>query len=362
MADAGILRHPTRHPGPSVRRAPVSLRVPAGLFRMHPEASMAFHSSSVDGGIEKSAFVWVNGDLVPWAECQVHVLTHALHYGSAVFEGIRCYETPAGPAVFRLDEHCRRLVDSAKVYRMDIGYTAEELARATVETIAANKLRSCYIRPIAFRGYRALGVNPLTCPVEVVIAAFPWGKYLGKDATENGVDVRVASWQRMSPNTLPALAKTSANYANSALIKMEALADGYAEGIALDTRGNVSEGSGENIFLVRDGRLLTPSLACSILPGITRDCVMTLARRRGLEVREAEMPRSMLYHAQEVFFTGTAAEITPIRSVDRQQVGSGKRGPITEALQEEYFGITSGRLADDFGWLTQVVAESAARG
>ena len=318
---------------------------------------MAFHSSTVDGGIEKSQFIWVNGDLVPWDDCKVHVLTHAIHYGSAVFEGIRCYETVRGPAVFRLQEHCRRLVDSAKVYRMTLEATAPQLADGILRTIAANKLKACYIRPIVFRGYRALGVNPLTCPVETIVATFPWGKYLGKDATENGVDVRVSSWQRMPPNTLPALAKTSANYANSALIKMEALADGYAEGIALDVNGNVSEGSGENIFLVRDGRLMTPSLACSILPGITRDTVMTLARSRGLEVVETQIPRSALYHADEIFFTGTAAEITPIRSVDRQPVGAGRRGPITAALQEDFFGVVSGRAQDPHGWLVPVPGE-----
>lgn len=315
---------------------------------------MAFHSSSVDGGIEKSPFVWVNGELVPWDECKVHVLTHALHYGSAVFEGIRCYETTRGPAVFRLLEHAQRLVDSAKIYRMPMEYDAQGISAGILGTIAANKLRACYIRPIVFRGYRALGVNPLTCPVEAIIATFPWGKYLGKDAVESGVDVRVSSWQRMPPNTLPALAKTSANYANSALIKMEALADGYAEGIALDVNGNVSEGSGENIFVVRDGRLLTPSLACSVLPGITRATVMTLARERGIEVVETEIPRPMLYHAEEIFFTGTAAEITPIRSVDRQPVGAGKRGPITAQLQEDFFGIISGKAPDRHGWLTPV--------
>jgi len=318
---------------------------------------MAFHSSTVDGGIEKSQFVWVNGDFVPWDDCKVHVLTHAIHYGSAVFEGMRCYETTRGPAVFRLPEHSQRLLDSAKVYRMPLEFTAEQITAGVLATIAVNKLRACYIRPIVFRGYRALGVNPLTCPVETIIATFPWGKYLGKDAVENGVDVRVSSWQRMHPNTLPALAKTSANYANSALIKMEALSDGYAEGVALDIHGNVSEGSGENIFLVRHGKLMTPSLSCSILPGITRETVMTLARERGIEVVEAEIPRTALYHADELFFTGTAAEITPIRSVDRQQVGAGKRGPVTAMLQEDFFGIISGKVADRHGWLSPVPSE-----
>lgn len=315
---------------------------------------MAFHSSTVDGGIEKSPFVWVNGDLVPWDDCHVHVLTHALHYGSAVFEGIRCYDTTRGPAVFRLLEHAQRLLDSARIYRMPMEFDAQGIADAIVTTIAANDLRACYIRPIVFRGYRALGVNPLTCPIESVIATFPWGKYLGKDALENGVDVRVSSWQRMPSNSLPALAKTSANYANSALIKMEALADGYSEGIALDVRGHVSEGSGENIFLVHDGKLMTPSLACSVLPGITRATVMQLARDRGIEVVESEIPRPMLYHADELFFTGTAAEITPIRSVDRQLIGAGKRGPMTTLLQEDFFGIITGKAEDRHGWLTPV--------
>jgi branched-chain amino acid aminotransferase len=319
---------------------------------------MAFHSATVDGGIEKTEKVWVNGDLLPWDECKVHVLTHALHYASAVFEGVRCYDTERGPAVFRVGDHAQRLLESGRVYRMDIPYTREQLEAAVLETIAANRLGACYVRPIAFRGYRALGVNPLTCPVEVVIAAFPWGKYLGKDAHENGVDVRVSSWTRMPANSLPAQAKTSANYANSALIKMEALADGYAEGIALDGNGNVSEGSGENIFLVRDGRLETPSLGCSVLPGITRDCVIRLARRLGLEVVETQLPRTALYTADEIFFTGTAAEITPIRSVDRQPVASGTRGPVTRRIQEEFFAITSGRAEDSFGWLTEVSSEA----
>jgi branched-chain amino acid aminotransferase len=322
---------------------------------------MAFHSSSVDGGIEKSPFIWVNGELLPWDECHVHVLTHALHYGSAVFEGIRCYDTASGPAVFRLPEHVRRLRESAHMYRMDLEFTDQQLIEATCQTIHANKLRACYVRPLVFRGYRALGVNPLTCPVEVVVASFPWGKYLGKDAVENGVDVRVSSWRRMSSSAMPALAKSSANYANSALIKMEALADGYAEGIALDENGSVSEGSGENIFIVRDGRILTPSLSCSILPGITRDTVIKLAKKRGFEVHETQIPRAALYMAEEVFFTGTAAEITPIRSVDRQTIGAGTRGPITRQLQEDFFALVSGRSEDSHGYLTPVAAEQQAK-
>jgi branched-chain amino acid aminotransferase len=315
---------------------------------------MAFHSSSVDGGIEKSAHVWVNGELLPWDDCHVHVLTHALHYGSSVFEGIRCYDTVNGPAIFRLPEHVRRLRESAHAYRMELAFTDEQLISATRETIRANGLRACYIRPLVFRGYRALGVNPSTCPVEAIISTFPWGKYLGKDALESGVDVRVSSWQRITPNAMPALAKCSANYANSALIKMEALSDGYHEGIALDQRGHVSEGSGENIFIVRDGKLLTPSLACSILPGITRDSIIHLARRRGLEVHETQIPRASLYVADEVFFTGTAAEVTPVRSIDRHVVGAGKRGPITTLLQADYLDAVHARGDVPGGWLTPV--------
>jgi branched-chain amino acid aminotransferase len=320
---------------------------------------MAFRS--VDGGIQKTENIWVNGELVPWDDCNVHVLTHAMHYGSGVFEGIRCYETASGPAVLRLREHVKRLFDSAHVYRMEIPFSPEELEDACLEIIEVNSLKSCYLRPLAFRGYGSLGVNPLKCPVEVIIAAFPWGRYLGEEALTEGVDVRVSSWNRMAPNTFPAVAKTTANYANSQLIKMEAIADGYVEGIALDTRGYVSEGSGENIFLVRDGRVLTPSLGCSILPGLTRDCVMTLARDRGLEVVETELPRAALYQADELFFTGTAAEVTPIRSVDRVTIGSGRRGPVTQALQEEFFGILDGSVEDRHGWLRPVATREAVQ-
>ncbi len=318
---------------------------------------MAFRS--VDGGIQKTEHIWVNGQLVPWDDCKVHVLTHGLHYGSGVFEGIRCYETKDGPAILRLRDHVKRMFESARVYRMEIPATAEELERACRDMVELNDLRSCYLRPLAFRGYGSLGVNPLKCPVEVIVAAFPWGKYLGEEALNDGVDVRVSSWNRMAPNTFPAVAKTTANYANSQLIKMEALADGYVEGIALDVRGYVSEGSGENIFIVKNDQLLTPSLGCSILPGLTRDCVMTLARERGIEVIEGEFPRSALYQADELFFTGTAAEITPIRSVDRISIGSGSRGPMTKVLQEDYFGIVDGSQDDRHGWLTPVGTREA---
>jgi len=314
--------------------------------------------STAPGSIEKTDWIWVNGELVRWDECKVHVLTHGLHYASGVFEGIRAYETPAGPAVFRLHEHMRRLVDSARVYRMAPEYSVEELEAAVLETIASNGLRSCYIRPLVFRGYNSLGVNPLKCPIETVIAAFPWGAYLGADALENGVDVKVSSWSRAASNTFPTVAKATANYANSTLIKMEAVKEGFSEGIALDTEGYLSEGSGENIFLVRDGRLLTPGLDCAILPGITRDTIIQLARRRGLEVQETRIPRSALYIMDEIFFTGTAAEVTPIRSVDHVPIGSGRRGPITERLQADYLALVKGETPDEDGWLTPVPAQA----
>lgn len=318
---------------------------------------MAFHA--VDGGIQKSEHIWVNGQLVPWDECKVHVLSHVLHYASSVFEGIRCYDTVHGPAIFRLPEHSRRLLDSARAYRMPVAYSVDEIVQGCVEAVAATGLSACYVRPLIFRGYGSLGVNPMTCPVETVIAAFPWGKYLGHEAVEKGVDVRVSSWARFHPNTIATTAKTSANYANSQLIKMEALADGYTEGIALDVNGNVSEGSGENLFLVRDGILFTPGLDCAILPGITRDTVIRLAREMDLEVREARIPRSALYAADELFFTGTAAEITPIRSVDRSPIGTGGRGPITKRLQEAYFAVVTGRSERHGAWLTPVPARVA---
>jgi branched-chain amino acid aminotransferase len=314
--------------------------------------------STAPGNIQKSEWIWVNGELVRWDECRVHALTHGLHYASGVFEGIRAYETADGPAVFRLHEHMRRLIDSARVYRMDVPYSVEQLEQATLEMIGANRLSACYVRPLVFRGYGSLGVNPLTCPVETVIAAFPWGTYLGKDALENGVDVKVSSWSRARSNTFPTVAKATANYANGALIKMEAVAEGFSEGIALDTDGYVSEGSGENIFLVRDGRILTPGLDCAILPGITRDTVITLARRRGIEVVETRIPRSALYIMDEIFFTGTAAEVTPIRSVDRVPIGAGKRGPITEQLQADYLALVRGEVPDEDGWRTLVPARA----
>jgi branched-chain amino acid aminotransferase len=302
----------------------------------------------------KSEKIWMNGTLVPWDDAKIHVGAHVIHYGSAVFEGLRCYNTPEGGAVFRLDAHTERLYNSAKIYRMDVPIPPDEFNRAVLETINANRMDACYIRPLIYRGFGQLGVNPFPCPVEMTIMVWDWGKYLGSDALEKGVDVRVSSWTRIAPNTLPAMAKTAANYMNSQLIKMEAIKEGYSEGIALDSEGYLSEGSGENLFLVKNGVLLTAPLVSSVLPGITRDTVITLARRLGIRVEETRMPRELLYIADEVFFTGTAAEITPIRSVDKIVVGKGSRGPMTEALQRAFFDVIECRVPDEHGWLTFV--------
>ena len=298
-----------------------------------------------------SGKIWMNGTLVDWADARIHIASHVIHYGSGVFEGARCYSTPRGSACFRLDAHMRRLFDSAKVYRMELPVAQAALTDAVLDTIRANDFKACYIRPIVYRGYHTLGVNPLPCPVDVAILTWEWGAYLGQDALENGVDVQVSSWSRSAPNTFPSLAKSSANYANSQLIKMEAIIQGYSEGIALDTSGCLSEGSGQNLFLVRDGVIFTPPLAASILPGITRDSVMTLARDLGFQVREEVLPREMLYIVDEAFFVGTAVEITPIRSVDKVAVGSGKRGPVTETLQNAFFDLVNGKAPDRHGWL-----------
>ena len=305
--------------------------------------------------------IWHNGRFIPWGEATIHVLSHVVNYGTSVFEGIRCYATPSGPAVFRLHDHIRRMVDSAKVYRMeDIGYGAAQLAEAVLELVRVNRMESCYVRPIVLRGYGEMGVNALHNPIDLYIACWSWGKYLGEEALAEGVDVCVSSWTRIAPNTLPALAKAGANYMNSQLIKMEALTNGYSEGIALDKAGYVSEGSGENIFVVRDGRIHTPPLGASVLPGITRDSVLTLARELDIPVVETLVPREMLYIADEVFFSGTAAEITPIRSVDRIRVGKGRRGPVAEALQKEFFGLVNGTKPDRHGWLSPVHAGQTA--
>ena len=302
----------------------------------------------------KADKIWFNGELVNWEEAKIHVLSHAVHYGSSVFEGIRCYDTKSGSAVFRLKDHINRLFDSARIYRMDISYTREDLCEAVLETIRVNKLKQCYIRPIIFRGYGSLGVNPLDCPIDSVIAVWEWGQYLGPEAVEKGVSVCTSSWNRMRPNTMPTLAKAGGNYLNSQLVKMEAKLNGYDEGIVLDADGLVSEGSGENIFVIKNGSIYTPSSRHSILPGITRHTAITLSRDLGMRVEQRAIPRESLYLADELFFTGTAAEITPIRAVDQMQVGSGQRGPTTRKLQKAFFALTTGEMEDRQGWLTPV--------
>lgn len=305
--------------------------------------------------------IWFNGEFVANEDAQIHVLSHVVHYGSSVFEGIRCYHTDDGPAVFRLEKHMQRLIDSAKIYRMEIPYTVDELCDASLETIRQSGLPSCYIRPVVFRGQGPMGVNPLQNSVETVIAVWEWGAYLGPEALQKGVDVQVASWQRMAPNTTPALAKAGGNYLNAALVKMDAVLQGYAEGIMLSTNGFLAEGSGENLFLIKGDTIYTAPVGLSILPGITRDAILTLAEERGYTIEEKSIPREALYIADELFFTGTAAEVTPIRSVDKYTIGSGTRGPITTELQEAFFDVVH-RGNDPHGWLTPVdmpVAEEA---
>lgn len=310
--------------------------------------------------VQKTDKIWHNGKFIDWDDATIHITAHVISYGSAVFEGIRCYATPPGPAILRLPEHAQRLLNSSKIYRMEVRYSLEELMQAMVELVRVNKMPHCYIRPVVLRGYGVVGVDPSKTPIEVYIACWPWGGYLGADALEKGVDVCVSSWNRMAPNTLPAMAKSAANYMNSQLIKMEAIINGYVEGIALDDRGLVSEGSGENIFIVRAGTVITPPLASSILPGITRDSVITLCRDLEIPFQERSIPREELYISDEVFFVGTATEITPIRSIDRHVIGSGQRGPVTKTLQDEFFGILQGKKADRHGWLTLVKQPVAA--
>lgn len=299
-------------------------------------------------------YVWHNGKFIEWDQANIHIMSHVVHYGSSVFEGIRTYETHLGPAVYRLEDHIRRLFDSAKIYRMDFSFTPEDIIKACVATVQKNEFRACYIRPVVFRGYGAFGVNPLDNPVETYIATWEWGAYLGSDALENGVDVCFSSWKRFAPNTLPALAKCAANYMNSQLIKMEAIHNGYTEGIALDNQGFISEGSGENIFIIRDGIIYTPPLSASVLPGLTRDSVMEIAKDLGYELRVEMIPREAIFISDEAFFTGTAAEITPIRSVDKIKIGNGKRGKITETIQKEFFKIFNGQRKVPAHWLTPV--------
>jgi branched-chain amino acid aminotransferase len=302
--------------------------------------------------------IWHNGKLIPWNDAKLHVMAHVVNYGSSVFEGIRVYSPNDKPAIFRGLEHMQRLLNSAKIYRIDTDYTAEELLAGAVELVKANGVAPCYIRPLILRGYGQVGVNPFNSPTEVYMANYSWGKYLGTDA-EQGVDVCVSSWNRLAPNTMPAMAKAGANYMNSQLIKMEAIMNGYVEGIALDVSGYVSEGSGENIFVVHNGKLLTAPLGNSVLPGITRDSIIQIAKDLKITLVEQMIPREMLYIADEVFFTGTAAEITPIRSVDKISVGQGAVGPITKAIQKEFFGIINGKIADRYNWFTPVAMKQA---
>ena len=306
--------------------------------------------------------IWRDGRLVEWADATIHVMSHVVHYGSSVFEGVRCYETPAGGAIFRAREHMRRLVDSAKIYRMPLRWTADELVQAMVDTVQGNGLTACYLRPLVIRTGEQMGIMPPSAPeaLETFVIAWNWGAYLGHEALAAGVDVNVSSWRRATPGTFPTLAKAGGNYLNSQLSKVQSRLDGYVEGIMLDQAGLVAEGSGENLFVIRDDVLYTAPMSASILGGITRDSVMTLARDLGYEVREQAVPREFLYIADEAFFTGTAAEITPIRSVDRIPVGDGKPGPVTRAIQQEYLGIATGRLEDRHGWLTPVGAPVGA--
>jgi len=307
--------------------------------------------------IQKTEKIWHNGKLIAWDDARIHVMSHVIHYGSSVFEGVRCYSLPSGPAIFRAQEHAQRLLDSAKVYRIDVDYTREDIVKAMSEVIAHNGVWPCYLRPVILRGYGEAGVNPFNSPTEVYVVNYPWGKYLTSDA-DTGCDVCVSSWTRLAPNTLPAMAKAGANYMNSQLIKMEAIINGYAEGIALDANGYVSEGSGENVFIVRNGVLQTAPLGNSVLPGITRDSALQVARDLNIPIVEAVIPREMLYISDEAFFTGTAAEITPIRSVDKISVGKGVTGPITKAIQKEFYAIVNGEMADRHNWLTPVKVRS----
>jgi len=307
--------------------------------------------------IETTANIWHNGQLIPWEKANIHVMSHVIHYGSSVFEGIRCYEQPGGAGIFRLPEHMQRLLDSAKIYRMPLPYSVEQLMDAVVDVVEANGVTPCYVRPIAFRGYGEIGVNPLKSPVEVYVANFPWGKYVPGDA---GADVCISSWNRLAPNTMPSLAKAGANYMNSQLIRMEAEVNGYSEGIGLDVNGYLSEGSGENLFVIRGGTLYTTPLANSVLNGITRDSILVLARQLGIPIVEQALPREMLYICDEAFFTGTAAEVTHLRSVDRILVGKdGKMGPITTALHKAFFDIVNGLAPDTHNWLTPVKVREA---
>jgi branched-chain amino acid aminotransferase len=304
--------------------------------------------------ITETQWIWRDGHFIPWADATVHVLSHSMQFGSSAFEGIRCYSTPKGPAIFRLREHLERLLHSCKIYRMDVPYSIDQLVEASRDLIARNGVESCYLRPMVVRGYGTAGMVPIGAPIEVYLPCWPWGAYLGDEALETGVDACISSWHRVQPNTIPAMAKIAGNYLSGQLIKMEALANGYAEGIALSPSGMVSEGSGQNVFMVSNGTIITTPLDGSILGGITRATIMQLASDAGIPVREMHMPREMLYMADEVFFTGTAAELTPVRSIDRITIGAGSVGPITRQLQQQYLGIAKGEIEDRHGWLTYV--------
>lgn len=304
---------------------------------------------------DEKGIIWFNGEMVDWKNATIHVMSHALHYGSSVFEGMRCYNTEKGPAIFRLHEHIRRLFDSAKIYRFEIPYTQEQIEQACIDVIKINKMKSAYLRPLIFRGYGAMGVDSFDSPVNVIIAALNWGKYLGEDALVKGVETGISSWNRIGPNSMPPLAKAGSNYMNSQLIKMEAMRDGYSEGIALDRWGHISEGSAENIFLVRDGVINTPALSSCILPGITRDCVIKIASELDIPLLETSIPREMIYICDEAFFSGTAAEVSPIRAVDQLQIGNGTRGPVTEKIQKRFFDYLEGRIDDKHSWLSFVL-------
>lgn len=306
-------------------------------------------------------WIWRDGEFIRWQDATVHVLAHSMQFGSSAFEGVRCYKTPRGPAIFRLEDHLERLLDSCRMYHMEIKHSLDELVAAAVEVVDRNGLDSCYVRPMVLRGFGSSGMVAHESPVETYIPCWPWGAYLGEDAMEKGVDTCVASWARMQPNTIPAMAKVAGNYLSGQLIKMEAVRNGYAEGIALTPDGMISEGSGQNIFLVKKGIIYTPHVNGTLLHGITRNAVMTIAGDLGFEVREQEMPREMLYVADEIFLCGTATEVAPVRSVDRIDVGNAKRGPITQQIQQRFLDTVHGRVDDTHGWLTYVTAEKAAK-
>lgn len=310
--------------------------------------------------LTETEFIWHDGEFVRWQDATVHVLSHSMQFGSSAFEGIRCYSTPRGPAIFRLEDHLERLVTSCRIYRMDLAYSVDELVAACCELVDRNKLDACYLRPMVVRGYGAAGMVPFDSPIEVYLPCWPWGAYLGEGALENGVDACVSSWHRMAPNTIPAMAKIAGNYLSGQLIKMEALANGFAEAIALSPDGMISEGSGQNTFLVADGTIFTPPVNGTLLSGITRASILTLARDAGIPVVEQPLPREMLYACDEIFLTGTASEVTPVRSVDRIKVGSGRVGPITQQLQQKFLDLVRGVGEDRYGWLTYVRAERAS--